>query len=526
MAQDPIKSPYGNSPDSLKSVVPQPAGSEVDLGAELDKFKQSQAAGAVGQSAEADLGTALDQYRQQGQPPPPAAEPPGMLAQAGGKVLDAAGRVLDYGSGAVRTLAAAGLGVANDADAEAAMRGKAPSSAEYLRRLGVSDGMSFTVPGTNFKVTQRGAEGLALDIASGSVTKELKAIGSLVKEVPYIGKLINVPGAASEALGEATYKAALRKVDKKIAEEGGDSLGQALAQGTTAESAQAAKLGVNVPGQAGGKIGGAQSIKDNVQSMSDTLGKLRKGLYDKATEKGISIDTKAMPLSNAEAVLTKLYENPTMRPMVDELRTYMQAYKDEGKVALETMSDWKTSLASKLPKSAWITAENGNVKLLPEAMRFKQALASDFRNAIIKTGNAGEKGLGDAVEAVNNKWGILLDGQRLGLNKLTNAGEIPPTIGHAINLTLAATGHYAQAALTKAADLATTPYAKTLIGKTLMTAGKSGLADALANRSIVAGSRGGFGSLAAGVLAPPGAAQQRELYQPPPPEPAPPTEGE
>jgi hypothetical protein len=51
-----------------------------------------------------------------------------------------------------------------------------------------------------------------------------------------------------------------------------------------------------------------------------------------------------------------------------------------------------------------------NGKALTMANNMKQALASDFKTAIVDTGNSAEKGLGDAVDHINTQWGPIIAG--------------------------------------------------------------------------------------------------------------------
>lgn len=425
--------------------------------AALDAFLAT-ASAAPGPAPSSGEEAALAQAQSAASPAPEAApaEQPGV----GSQVLDAAGRVLDYGGGAIRTGIAAGAGAVQSAvtgqpnvigteDFAAAAKGKAPSSADYLKRLGVSEGGSFKVPGTEQRVTLRGAEGLALDIA----TDPLTAVAKLIKEAPYIGKLINSGGAASQALGEAVYKSALA-----LDAEGKAAVGSALIE-------------------AGAPVGGAAKLAKSVDDISSTMGNIRQGLYDKATEKGVLIDT-AYPMKRAEAVISKMQKNPGLRPAAEELMSLLDRYKAEGKVPIDIMSEWKTALYDTLPASAF----NGQGKLKGIANTFKEALAADFRDTIVKAGNAAEDGLGSSIDKLNEKWGALLSATR-PLDKAAQATG--GKLGHIIDGAVLATGGLHGAAVKKGYDIATSPFAKTVVGKALMEAGKAGLVDAVARRQLI-----------------------------------------
>ena len=401
---------------------------------------------------------ALDSALAQGEaaPPAPPPEQPGIMRQG----LDYALRGLDYAGGNARTALATGAGMVQNAvqgknplaqeittgeDVKKALKGQAPTSAEYLRRLGVPEGGSLNVPGLG-KVTIRGAAGLAADIATDPLTLVAKA----VKGSPYLEKLFNSPGKASEALGEAVYKSALPEHAREAA--------PAIIE-------------------AGAPVGGTAKLAQKVQDMSNTMGKLRQGLYDRATELGVSVDT-AYPLKRAEAVIAKMDRDPGLQPAAQELSDLLGRYKEMGKVPIDLVSEWKTNLYDSLPKSAW----GNNGKLRGFAKEFKAALAGDFREAIIGAGNTAEKGLGDSIDALNNKWGTLLSATQ-PLAKASGQGG--SKLGHLIDGAVLATGGIKGAAVKKGFDMATSPYAKTLVGKALMEAGRNGIASGLANRTLI-----------------------------------------
>ena len=454
---DAIKSPNSARPGAAGSPVPGKNAAD-----DLDAFL---ATNEAPQSAPADAGAALDQFTQGETAPSVQPQQPGMMDQAkaiGGQVLDKAGRILDAPGGVIRTGLAEVAGLATGQpntvtpeDLKNMTVGKAPNSAEYLRRLGVPEGGSFTVPGTSMKVTARGASGLALDIA----TDPLTALSKLAKEVPYIGKLMNTGGAASEAVGESIYKSALSGVDKKLAKKGAGSVGEALIEN-------------------GAPVGGLQKLEQHVNDISSAMGKVRQGLYDKAAELGVTIDS-SFPLKRAEAVLEKMKNNPGLAPAAQELEGMLNRYKAAGKVGLDQMSEWKTSLYDSLPASAF----DGFGKVKGPAKQFKAALAGDFRDAIIGAGNKAEKGLGDAINHINEKWGTLLAAKSTGVAK--SGSSSAGALGKAIDTTLLGTGHIPAFAVKKSAELATTPFMKTLTGRALMEAGQRGMSDALLRRSII-----------------------------------------
>lgn len=383
-------------------------------------------------------------------------------AQQGNSVVsgavDMAGRALDYPGGFARAGlaevagAAAGKGsIVTPEDLSQAAVGKGPSSEEYLRRLGVGEGGSFLIPGTSMKITQRGADGLALDIA----TDPLTAIAKLVKAAPYIQKIINLPGHASEALGEAAYRSALKGVDEKLADKGAGKISDIMLQN--------------------GAPVGIANVAEKADALRNTMGKVRQGLYDRAAEKGVSIDA-GYPLKRTEAVLERMRRDPGLAPAAEELQQLMDRYKSAGKVGIDQVSEWKTNLYDSLPASAF--AEHGRLK--GQAKQFKAALAADFRDAIIGAGNKAEKGLGDAINAVNERWGTLIQAE----GPLAKSGKGGDKLGTMIDGAVLATGGVHASAVKKGFELAVSPAAKQAVGKAFMEAGRNDLMNRLARQSL------------------------------------------
>lgn len=430
-------------PQSLGKPVPKSAAEE-----EAAAFMAEYEAPKISMPASAEAAA----FEGGGTSAPVAAEEPGIA----GKALDATVRTLDYPGGFVRSglaevagIATGQPGVVTPEDIGQAAVGKAPSSEEYLRRLGVPEGWSTRIGGE--KITARGAAGLAADIA----TDPLTAIGKAIKAAPYLKKLINmesktgVANKAAEALGEAVYKSAYPKGAEAAAE---------------------------VMIKEGAPIGGAVKIAQNVEELSNSMGKLRQGLYDRATELGVTIDT-AYPLRRTEALLKAMRRDPGLAPAVGELDDLLARYKSAGKVPIDVMSEWKTNLYDSLPASAF-----NNGKLKGHSKAFKAALAADFRETIVKAGDAAELGLGRSIDEVNEKWGALLSATR-PLEKATEATG--GRLGLIIDGAVAATGGISGYAAKKGYDIATSPGVKTMVGRALMEAGKKDLASRTARQGLI-----------------------------------------
>lgn len=420
-------------PSDLQSPVPT-AG-------EADPFAGAQVQGDPFAAAQVNGG---------GAPAPP--DSPGVGAQA----LDAVGRVADAPGGIVRTTVAAGMldpntgeSIVKPEDWKAAAVGKAPNSAEYLRRLGVSEGGSLTVPGLG-RVTLRGAEGLALDILSDPLTLIAKAI----KGAPYIAKVLEAPGRASEALGEAVYKSAI----------------------TGKNSGKAAKAGEALISE-GAPMGGQARLEAKIKDAASTMGNIRQSLYDQFAQAGGKIDVTEHTLENAQGVIKNLRKNPTLVPLADEFDSMLNQYKGQGFVPIDVMSTWKTQLYDSLPKNAFQGA-----KLTNPGKAFKAALATDFKNAIVNSGNKVDKGLGDAINHVNDKWGALLEAQPM-------KNPMGGTLGKAIDAAALAAGGVSGLMKKKAFEVAIGPLGRTITGRALMQAGRDGIVDRLARQAVISASK-------------------------------------
>lgn len=295
------------------------------------------------------------------------------------------------------------------------------------------------------RVTLRGAAGLAGDIA----TDPLTMIAKTIKGAPYIAKLLESPGRASEALGEAVYKTAI-----------------------TAKDSRKAKVAGQAMIEAGAPVGGMAKIEQKIVEAANTMGNIRQGLYDKFAQLGGKIDVTDSTFANAQGVLKGLRKNPTLAPLADEFEAMLNQYKGQGFVPIDVMSTWKTQLYDSIPKSAFQGARLSN-----PGKAFKAALAKDFKNAIVDGGNKVEKGLGDAIDHVNDKWGALLEAK-------PTKDPLGGTLGKAIDATTFAIGGLPGLMKKKALEVAIGPYGKTITGKALMQAGKTDLVNRLARQSV------------------------------------------
>lgn len=415
----------------------------------------------------------------------------GGIMSGAANALDTAGRILDYPAGFVRTGLANIAGMAQDVaqgknpleeppivttqDLKEMLKGNAPGFAEYMKRMGVGEG------GSLGGISMRGAAGFLGDV----LTDPFSVVAKTAKQIPYIAKLINhvpeglaalSPNKAVEALGESVYKSTVAATEQRLAKKGvrnAKVVGEALVEG------------IPEAGIKGAPIGGSDMLRQRVEDIAGAMGKIRQSLYDRASELGVTIDT-AYPLKRAEGVLKDMQRFPGTRALADDLANLLGEYKGQGKVSIDTVSDWKTQLYNSLPKSAWT-----GPKLNSWAKQFKAALARDFKETIEQAGNKAEKGLGDAIQQLNAKWGTLLDAPKY----MGNAGA--GTLGHRIDSAAVALGAVTggpvgaakAAAVNKAYKVATGATARTAVGRALMEAGRKDVANRLV-RQTIAGATG------------------------------------
>jgi hypothetical protein len=370
------------------------------------------------------------------------------------KALKTAGKVLDYPGGLVRAGVGRVLGLGGEELSKAAVEGNAPTSAQLLEKAGVDEGPNYQVPGLGH-VSLRDVEGLALDIASDPLT----AVTKLAKEAPYIGKLINAPGEAADTVGKWLYNSAFSSVDAKLAKKGVEPV-----------SALMAERGVT---------GTAKQVEQKATEIAGEMSNFRQSLYNKADQLGAKVDLANPNITKrTDGVIAAMKKDPGLAPQAAELEAMLQRYKNAGQVSLADASEFKTNLYNALPASAF----DGFGKAKSTAMRFKAALASDLRQAIVDAGEQADKGLGDAIAKTNDKWGLLISAKK-PLNQMANSPG--SGLGHMVDATLLGSGHVPAYLGKKATELATGTYARTKLGAALSAAGRDGVVSDIARRALI-----------------------------------------
>lgn len=379
-------------------------------------------------------------------------------AETGGNtdLLSGLGRVLDYPGGWVRTgLAGAAAkaknmgNVVNNEDLLLALKGQAPNSAEYMKRLGVGEGPSVNLPLVG-NVTSRGVGGFAGDV--------------LTDPTLYAGKLLKgaqVAGPALESLGESAYKSGFKNIDKKLIEKGKTPLSEILLEN-------------------GAPAGTTKSIAGEMGNIAADTAAQRQGAYDVTDLLAGKISPEAHTFENATDELERMRRDPRARyqKLADDLEMQLNDLKKSGPQDIGTVSEWKTNSYDNLPDSAF--GPMGKVR--GPAKRFDRALGEDLRQTILEHGEKAAPGMGENIDKINNTWGSLLNSEKPTTAQI-NRGETINSFTP-VDAALAMIHPTAEIAK-KAADLAKTTWLRTHGGKAMMGVGSTGIPDAIMRRELI-----------------------------------------
>lgn len=409
----------------------------------------------------------------------PPQEQHGMLHKA----FDYGVRALDYPGGFVRSglasvagLAGGNTNVVKPDDLMAAAKGKAPGSAEYLTRLGVTPGPSLKdIPAVGQMlpdVNLRDAEGFGLDVATdplSAIAKGAKALYPESKLAAGAAAALKSPSTVTEAAGKSMFKSGLKKVDERLAEKGAAPLSDLLLEN--------------------GKAGTTKQLSKDTNALSKAAQDERGLLYDKANASGVTIDP-GRELQSADETIAKMKTDPGLRPMAEKLEDLVNSYKDEGRVPISKASEWKSNLYNALPESAY----DAHGKVKGPAAKVQKALASDFKNAIVDAGNHVEPGLGNKIDALNETMQTGITAKRPLAMQVRRAET--PNLMTSVDGMLVGAGALAThnpietaglLAAKKLADASKTTYVRTKGGLGLVNAGKSGLLNDPVRRGLING---------------------------------------
>lgn len=384
----------------------------------------------------------------------------------GAKVLDYPGGLMRTGLAATTGLIAGKPDIVKPEDVTSAFKGEAPPSSEYLKRLGVDEGPTSHVPLLG-DVSTRDLEGFGLDVATDPLTLAAKAArgGSRL-----LRAAISPASEATEAVGKSAYKSGLKKIDERLVEKGAKPVSEILMQE--------------------GKTGTTKTLAKDADQIGKQLGTERAAVYGEVDKLGAKVDMNTA-FKKSEGLLSKMKEDPGLRPMAEQMEETLNRYKAEGPVDIAKASDWKTNLYDSLPQSAY----DVHGKLKGPAKKLQKAMATDFKTAIVDTANEAKPGLGDAVDAINEKWQSIIQAQK-PFDMQIRRGETPNLFssvdamigGYGLHSPTAAAG---MLAVKKAADVAKTTYARTKAGMGLIKVAETGAPDILARKGLINSQRPG-----------------------------------
>ena len=387
------------------------------------------------------------------EPPRPEAKDERGLLRKG---FDYGMRALDYPGGLVRTGAAEladafapGDRVTGD-DWKSALEGQAPTSAQYLERMGLEEGPSVNLPLLG-KTSLRDAEGFALDVVSDPLTLVSKAAK------PVAGLL--------ERTGAKTYKSGLKKIDERLIEKGAGPVSDILLKE--------------------GKTGTTKKLaKDADKILADKMSK-RAAIYEEADKLGAKID---MPraLSGVYEKIQKLRKDPGLTDMADRLENFVSKYASEGPVDLKTASQWKTNFYNALPESAF----DSFGKLKGPAKEIEREMARGLQNAIESVAESTKSGLGQGISSLNKDAQSLIGAKKPFAMQARRATT--PNAFSTVDFMLGSGGliHSPGAAIgllgaKKLGDLSKTTVFRTNVGKGLIDVSKLESLDPVIQRMLV-----------------------------------------
>jgi hypothetical protein len=396
-------------------------------------------------------------------PPPPAQEE----TPAWRQLLSGLSTVLDYPGGIARTglagaanipkFLATGESAVGPEDVQAAFRGEAPTSAEYMKRLGVGEGdvVDYPVAGN---VSTRDLAGFGLDVATDPLTALSKA-----------GKFgMNYLDVAAKKGGKKLYQSGLKNIDEKVAESGAGKLSDLMMKQ--------------------GSSGTTKQIQKDAEKLLDTTLAERKALYSQADGAGALVDPRKAFGDVLDEAIEMGKRDPGLKELSEKLQEKIAGYVEFGPVPVSQASEWKTNLYNSMPDAAF----NQFGKLKDPAKKIEKKMTKGLRREILASGESVAPGLGQAIDKSNETMQTLLTARKpmqkqvksaKNKNAVTSVDAILAGTGAAVTHDPFQTA--AILAAKKAADLSKTTYFRTKAGKRLSDMGESNMLTPIAGRAIM-----------------------------------------
>lgn len=446
-----------------------------------------------------------------------------------GAGLDYGLRALDYAGGLSRTAVAGAVspftpnGEVVGADELTRMvKGQAPSTSEYMDKMGVPEGAKVSLPLVG-DVSARGVGGFLGDVALDPLTyatfgaepllkeaaekaaqkgvgaqaaktlaleggeaaleqgakklaphtDEAAAPGLLSKVANTLSPVLNPVGNATEAAGDSLYKSGFKTVDAKLAAK---------------EQAPLSEVMLNN----GRPAGTAATMSTEVQKLLDAKMAERQTMYDAINQGGGKVDVLQAMEPSMDRAKEILRIDPNAGPQISGMEDWLQNYGREGQhVPVDLASDWKSRIYNaSLPANAYDPLG----RALPVASEMKQQFGRGLKEGIEGAAeNTLGPGQGARMTQLNSDVGTMINAQKKALPsevlKSANKNMITPV--DAMGTVISATASHSPwaavpfAIAKKGADAFNTTAGRTYLGNAVSRAGREGMLDAYTRRALI-----------------------------------------
>lgn len=357
-----------------------------------------------------------------------AIKEPNALVKGGMTALDGLMRGLDYAGGVART----GVGEFIDAfvpgnnvtgdDWKKALVGKAPTSSQYLEKLGVGEmgSLSDIAPGLysdtgkgmalqrggSLDITGRGTVGTALDIASDPLTYVTLGAAPLVKNAPKLLKDVISPlKTAGQYAGKKIYKSAFKEADEV--------------------AKQFNKIPISDIGWKYNIVGSQDKINKQLAGLTTNLANKSSQIIDDASAAGANVDIYGMLNRAKDSLKTTdsldVLKNDGLKKSKNLVTRMTNAITDDeilNGISARRASDIKTSFYDNLPKNAY-----NNLSDTKAGNDFIKGLGRDFKEATEQSVDKISSGLGADLKATNQELGSLLSARKSLNNAAVKEGK-------------------------------------------------------------------------------------------------------
>lgn len=308
----------------------------------------------------------------------PAPAPAGISAkQVASKALDYGLRGLDYIGGLSRTGAYTVadevgelLGREDSIDSGdallSALKGQAPSSSEYLKKMGIENPTAAAALGFVSDIAldpltylSLGSTALGKGVAKAATEKGAKG---LLGKVGKAGLTVLDPSDAIGALGSKIYKGGFGSIDQELAAKGVRPISEAL--------------------EREGKIVTSEGARKATNEMRLKAGARLGDIYKGVDDVGVTVLPK---LDNAYKTIANMRKDKNLVDVADSLEAWVKNYdplQGGAKLGVQEAANIKTQLRSTIPTKAFTPAEFGGSVLLPGAKKAQGEVAGAFDEAI------------------------------------------------------------------------------------------------------------------------------------------------